>query len=88
MNYRLVLSCTLWLSIVVLSACTSVSRQIQSSLNTQVTNYPAANPINPQLTQAPSVDLSQYKSVEERPNQDKHIAVALAASGGGYSQPI
>lgn len=31
----------------------------------------------------PVVDLSQYRSVQERPNQDPDLAVAMAISGGG-----
>ena len=32
----------------------------------------------------PVMDLSQYRSVQERPNQDPQMAVAMAISGGGH----
>jgi hypothetical protein len=67
-----------------LTACTKVSRQIQDSANVTVGGYPAARANNPALEQPPVVDLGYYKSVQTRPHQRSDIAIAVAASGGGY----
>ncbi len=51
-------------------------------------SYPVAGAINPDLVNnPPQVDLSQYQSVQStsgRPRQRPDIAIAVAASGGGY----
>ncbi len=51
-------------------------------------SYPVAGAVNPDLeNNPPHVDLSQYQSVQSiigRPRQRPDIAIAVAASGGGY----
>jgi len=38
----------------------------------------------PDRTYASHLQLSEYTSVQERPHQEKHLAVVVAVSGGGY----
>lgn len=66
-----------------LVGCTTVSRTIQEAGN-GADGYPAARSTNPALDKPATVDLSRYKSVQTRPNQRSDIAIAFAASGGGY----
>ncbi len=69
------------------TAAKSLVSQLQSASATE-TVYPSAKAQNSQLSQhPPQVDLSQYQSVQSpigRPHQRPDIAIAVAASGGGY----
>lgn len=69
------------------TGCQTLSRTVASKLQANVSNsmYPASQSTNPILSQSPpTVDLSQYKSIHTRPHQNPDIAIAVAASGGGY----
>lgn len=77
--HLVLLSCCLWLA-----ACTTVSKQIQESGNETADSYPAAKANNPALLKPLFVNLSHYKSVQTRAHQRSDIAIAFAASGGGY----
>src|SRR3982750_485619 len=62
-------------------------RKYLSPLQKLSRNYPAAESRNNILLNSPpTVDLSQYQSVQNRPHQRPDIAIAVAASGGGYGQ--
>lgn len=65
-------------------AAQCLSARMESS-KFQSEGYPAAYTLNASLVNhPPTVNLSRYKSVQTRPNQRPDIALALAASGGGY----
>ena len=67
-----------------LSACTSITHRIEASTN-KPSSYPAATTTDVSvLKSAANINLIKYKSVETRPNQRSDIAIAVAASGGGY----
>src|SRR5689334_14830562 len=74
---------TILLSLVMLCACTSISKEIQSSMNSHPI-YTEANSLDENLEHSPLINLSKYKSVHERNSHHNNIAMALAASGGGY----
>lgn len=69
------------------TAAKSLVAQLQAASTTE-NQYPAAIAKNNALTeQPPKVDLSRYQSVQSpigRPHQRPDIAIAVAASGGGY----
>ncbi len=67
-----------------IAGCTTLSREIQKNANLPTDSYPAAIAANPELQKTPIINLKQYKSVQSRPNQRSDVAIALAASGGGY----
>lgn len=67
-----------------LTSCATISREIQQSANVTNNPYPAAVSNNPELKKSLFISLKHYKSVQTRPNQRADIAIALAASGGGY----
>lgn len=73
-------------SVITEKASQSLANRFQSDVNSR--NYPQAIAQNPQLALSPPmVDLSQYQppeSVIGRPHQRPDIAIAVAASGGGY----
>jgi hypothetical protein len=69
---------------ILLTACASISRSIQTSANATHNDYPAASSHNPELDKPLIIDLSHYKSVQTRPHQRSDIAIAVATSGGGY----
>lgn len=68
---------------VLLTACAAVTRKIQDLGNSPNQNYPAAE-VDPALEKPAFVNLSAYKSVHSRPHNNQQMAIALAASGGGY----
>lgn len=64
-------------------AAQTVASQLQAEAKNS--DYPAAKSHNSLLISSPpGVDLSQYQSVESRSHQRPDIAIAVAASGGGY----
>lgn len=67
-----------------LTSCMSITRKIQQSGNTPYTRYPAAHSSNPAIEKPPVVNLSKYRSIHAMPGKNNDIAIALAASGGGY----
>jgi hypothetical protein len=78
-------------SIFLLSSCTAISEQASEMLTSHLqsesknSDYPSATTSQPILTKAPpTIDLSYYKSIHTRPFQRPDIAIAVAASGGGY----
>lgn len=85
---------TLLLISLLLSSCATLAQKAANTLSAQIEaatttqDYPEAKAVDPQLTTIlTNVDLSQYQSVESpqgRPHQRPDIAIALAASGGGY----
>jgi hypothetical protein len=77
------------LSTAFLPACSSITEEAaQTVVSTHLldsADYPAAYAANTSLVSTPpTIDLSQYQSVESRPHQRSDIAIAVAASGGGY----
>lgn len=77
--------------ITALSACTTICQQASQVLSSQLQSagqgaeYPDAQANQPDLAATPpTVNLSQYKSPNSRPFQRSDIAIAVAASGGGY----
>lgn len=84
---RVIRGVFLLLIAVSLSGCMTITNQIRASV-TNVNQYPSAKAVRSEVsTRPPLVDLSNYKSVETSPNrpyQRPDIAVAIAASGGGY----
>ena len=66
------------------ASCSSVTRQLQRVVGTSNADYLAARSSNPELEKPLLVRLDRYKSVHTRHNQVKDLAIALAASGGGY----
>lgn len=70
-----------------LNGCMTVTKQIQQQV-VNAADYPHATALNKKLSnRPPGLILSHYKSVETspmRPYQRSDIAVAIAASGGGY----
>jgi predicted acylesterase/phospholipase RssA len=75
MQYRygitLVLTAGLWVGFAVLSIQASPTRD--TALDHR---------LGPHI--APSMDLSSYRSVQDRPDQNPYLAVAMAISGGGH----
>ncbi|MDX2165276.1 MAG: patatin-like phospholipase family protein [Gammaproteobacteria bacterium] len=76
---------------ILLSGCTAISEQASELLTSHLqtinseSGYPSSPTSQPSLaTSPPSVDLTYYKSVHTRPFQQPNIAIAVAASGGGY----
>ncbi len=74
-----------------LNSCTALTHEAAQTVVSQLqaearnTDYPAAKSHNKILISSPpGVDLSQYQSVENRAHQRPDIAIAIAASGGGY----
>jgi len=70
-----------------LTSCSTITKEAAQtfSAHLQMQDYPAARANNPVLTDTqPTTDLSQYQSVQNRPHQRSDIAIAVAASGGGY----
>lgn len=70
-----------------ITSCHTLSKTVANQLQADVygTPYLSANSIKPDLISSPpTVDLSQYQSVHTRPHQNPDIAIAIAASGGGY----
>ena len=67
-----------------MTSCSTISRQILHVGNTSSNRYPSARAKNPLLEKPQVVDLSQYKSVNTRSKKQNNLVVALAASGGGY----
>lgn len=74
-----------------LTACATLTHEAAQTVVSQLQaeaknpNYPAAKSHSALLISSPpGVDLSQYQSVENRPHQRPDIAIAIAASGGGY----
>ena len=67
-----------------LAGCTTISRKIQTAANTTGSGYPAAQAREAELERPLFVSLSAYKSVQTRAHQRGDIAIAVAASGGGY----
>jgi predicted acylesterase/phospholipase RssA len=67
-------------------AAQSVGSRLQATASRNA--YPSAQALNSHLAAAPpTIDLSQYQSVENtlgRPHQRPDLAIAIAASGGGY----
>ncbi len=77
--------------IFLLTGCTAISEQASELLTARLqavsahSGYPSAPTNQPLLAKdPPSVDLTYYKSVHLRPYQRPNIAIAVAASGGGY----
>lgn len=83
MNIKVFCRLLLILLCFILTSCTAITRQIQSFGNTS-NRYPAAQADTPQLEQPAFIDLSAYKSVHTRHHRRQNMAIALAASGGGY----
>jgi len=76
---------------ILLSGCAAISEHASELLTSDLqaissqSGYPSAPTNQPSLALSPpSVDLAYYKSVHERPFQRPNIAIAVAASGGGY----
>jgi hypothetical protein len=72
---------------VVFSGCHTLSRTVATQLqsNAYGSVYPSASSTNTLLSQSPpTADLSQYKSAHARSHQNPEVAIAIAASGGGY----
>lgn len=91
-NVRAALATPLLLCFIfLLSSCTALSEEASEALTSHLqsenrdSNYPSAPTSQPQLASSPpTVDLSYYKPVNTRPFQRSDIAIAVAASGGGY----
>lgn len=70
-----------------LSGCMTITKQIQTQV-ANASDYPPVAALNEKLSNKPPfVDITKYKSVETspmRPYQRSDMAVAVAASGGGY----
>lgn len=80
-NVQLIFLCCILL---ILPSCVTVTRRIEAAAN-QENTYPDVPSLDPSLVKnPPTVDLSQYRSVEDRPGAIKNAAIAMAASGGGY----
>jgi hypothetical protein len=78
-------------SLLLLSSCAAISEQASEALSSHLqeasrnSNYPEAPTNQPELASSPpAVNLSYYKPVNTRPFQQSNIAIAVAASGGGY----
>ena len=85
-------------AIVFLAGCAAIAQPIKEKAANTIeqdmdsaatgVNYPVADAVNSDLVNhPPQVDLSQYQSVRSsmgRPRQRPDIAIAVAASGGGY----
>ena len=67
-----------------ITSCSYITRKLQHVESTSINSYPAARALNPELKKPLIVSLAQYKSVHTRHHKDNHLAIALAASGGGY----
>ncbi|HEV2613955.1 MAG TPA: patatin-like phospholipase family protein [Gammaproteobacteria bacterium] len=74
-----------------LSSCAAISEQASEVLTAHLqsisrnSGYPSAPTTQPELASSPpNVDLSYYKPINTRPFQNPKIAIAVAASGGGY----
>jgi len=74
-----------------LTSCSTVCQEASEVLTSHLqsasrnSNYPSAPTNQPELASSPpAVDLSYYKPVNSRPFQRSDIAIAVAASGGGY----
>lgn len=69
-----------------LTSCISLSYKLQAEANTIVTDgYPGAIAKDATLSHVPPlVNLSYYPNIHLRPHYRHDIAIALAASGGGY----
>lgn len=98
-NYQQYLRRIVFLNIVLfLSGCTLISQPIKEKAAATIAqdidsaatgvSYPVAGAMNPDVeNNPPQVELSQYQSVQStigRPRQRPDIAIAVAASGGGY----
>ena len=87
-----------FISILSLSGCAAIAQPLKEKAAATIAqnmdsaatgaSYPVATAINSDLeNNPPQVDLSQYQSVQSakgRPRQRTDIAIAVAASGGGY----
>lgn len=68
-----------------LTACTPLISSMQKNNHVPLDTYPASMAIDHELADnPPMVDLTQYKSVHSRFKKNNDVAIALAASGGGY----
>ncbi len=75
-----ILQLCLLCSLILLTACTTISRRLQAAANTATTNYPAAEALDPTLEKPQFIDLNSYP----QPQKPRAVSIAIAASGGGY----
>lgn len=78
--YRIVLGPLICL---IITACTTITQEIQHIGNDSLSHYPAAKALDLGLEKPPTVNLSRYRSVHTRRKEDG-VTIAFAASGGGY----